>query len=263
MTPVLLFDLDDTLVPEEAYAVAAFEATAAIAAERRAAIDAGELARGARIRARELWYETPAHPYAARTGISSWEGLWCRFEGEHRDLAWLRDWAPEYRRTAWAAALADHGVEDPELAAELGERFVAERRALADPYPDSAPALEELGRSHELAVITNGASCLQREKLAGTGLGDNFGAIVVSGDLETAKPDPAVFIHAVERLGGDPAGAIMIGNSIHSDIEGALGAGLAGAVWVNRDGADASGLPEEVPEITDLSGLAAALQGIS
>ena len=263
MARALLFDLDDTLVPEEAYAVAAFAATAAVAGERHPGIEVAKLARGARIRARELWYATPAHPYAARTGISSWEGLWCRFEGEHSDLAWLRGWAPEYRRQAWTAALADHGVGDEALAGELGERFAAERRARRDPYPDSAPALIELGRSHPLGLITNGASCLQREKLAGTGLAAHFDAVVVSGDLETAKPDPAVFTGAAEALGHDPAEVVMIGNSLHSDIEGALGAGLAGAVWVNRDGADGEGLPEGVPEIATLADLGAALQGIS
>lgn len=263
MSHALLLDLDDTLVPEEAFAVSAFRSTAALAAERHPAVDAGELAAAARIRARELWYASPSHPYAKRVGISSWEGLWCGFEGEHDDLSWLRRWAPSYRRDAWARALADQGVEDRELAAELGERFGAERRQLRKPYPDAAPALDELARSHPLALITNGASCLQREKLAGTGLADRFGAVVVSADLESAKPDPAVFTTAAESLGCDPSDAVMIGNSLEKDVAGALGAGLAGAIWVNRDGLDGSGLPEGVPEIATLAELADALQGIS
>ncbi len=86
---------------------------------------------------------------------------------------------------------------------------------------------------------------------------------MVSGDFETAKPDPALFVRAAEALGCDPADAVMIGNSLHSDIEGALGAGLGGAVWVNRDGADRAGLPAGVPEIASLAELPAALQGIS
>jgi hypothetical protein len=54
----LLVDLDDTLVVEEAAAVATFAATARTAAERCAA-DTARLALDARARARELWRRGP------------------------------------------------------------------------------------------------------------------------------------------------------------------------------------------------------------
>ena len=47
--------------------------------------------------------------------------------------------------------------------------------------------------------MTNGASCWQREKLEASGLADRFDAVVVSGELGTAKPDPAVYAHALRR----------------------------------------------------------------
>jgi hypothetical protein len=50
----LLFDLDDTLMVEEQAAVAAFGATALVAATQHE-IDAARLAVDARSRARELW----------------------------------------------------------------------------------------------------------------------------------------------------------------------------------------------------------------
>lgn len=81
-------------------------------------------------------------------------------------------------------------------------------------FADVAEALAELGESHPLAVVTNGAGCLQREKLAASGLGDFFQAVVVSADLGVAKPDPSVFRHALDRLGVDGADATMIGDSI-------------------------------------------------
>lgn len=124
----LLFDLDDTLMVEESAAAAAFEATAGLASER-CNIDPGALASGARSRARELWYAAPAHGYCMRVGISSWEGLWCRFEGEGSDVRALRERSPTYRREAWRLALADQGVDDAGLAEELAERFPTERRA--------------------------------------------------------------------------------------------------------------------------------------
>jgi putative hydrolase of the HAD superfamily len=224
----LLFDLDDTLVLEEPAAVAAFEATAAAVP----GLDAARLAVAARSHARTLWYAAPTHPYCRAIGISSWEGLWCRFEGESESLAALRDWAPSYRREAWALALADQEIDDPALATELGERFAAERRARHHTFEDVPAALDALS-GRPMALVTNGASCLQREKLAASGLEARFDAVVVSGDLGIGKPDAAVFRHALELLGASHG--VMVGDSLDRDIDGALAAGLD-AVWINRFG---------------------------
>ncbi|MGC2373092.1 MAG: hypothetical protein WA484_04370 [Solirubrobacteraceae bacterium] len=110
MKRTLLFDLDDTLVVEEPAAVASFLATARLAVDRHR-VDPERLALAAREHARELWYDAPTHPYCLRVGISSWEGLWCRFEGEEPNVRWLRDWSPRYRREVWRLALADQGVQ--------------------------------------------------------------------------------------------------------------------------------------------------------
>jgi putative hydrolase of the HAD superfamily len=245
----LLFDLDDTLVVEEPAAVAAFQATAQFASTHRD-LDAALLATSARTRARELWYATPAHPYCRRVGISSWEGLWCRFEGEEPDMKWLRDWSPTYRGETWRMALADVGVDDPELARELGARFGMERRARHGTFAEADTVLAQLSRDYDLALVTNGASCLQREKLAASGLANYFSAVVISAEFGVAKPDPAIFRHTLKLLDCD--GAVMVGDSIRRDIEGATAAGLR-AIWVNRSGADK---PEDAPQIAEITTLA-------
>lgn len=126
-------------------------------------------------------------------GISSWEGLWCRFEGDGPDECALRDWSPTYRQEAWSLALADQGVEDNSLAGELGGLFGVERRARHEVFADAEGTLEQLKESHSLALVTNGAACLQREKLAASGLAGYFDAVVVSADIGAAKPDVSVF----------------------------------------------------------------------
>ena len=243
-----LFDLDETLVVEEPAAVAAFEATARHAAAARS-LDVAALAVAARSRARELWYAAPTHPYCRRIGISSWEGLWCRFE---RDEA-LRSWSPTYRREAWRLALADQGVDDAGLAEELGERFGVERRARHETFADVEAVLRELPRP--MALVTNGASCLQREKLAASGLAGFFDVVVVSEELGAGKPDAAVFRHALEQLGADEG--VMVGDSLARDIDGALACGLQ-AVWCNRAGLPR---PEGRENLAEIRTLRELLQG--
>lgn len=257
MKRAVLLDLDDTLVEEEASAVAAFAAAASEAA-RHHEVDAAALAVAARAHARDVWWDAPVHPFCLSIGISSWEGLWCRFEGEAPEMAWLRDWAPAYRREAWRLALAEQGVEDDVLAEALGERFVEERRARHVVYDDVEPALAALREEHALALVTNGASCLQREKLAGSGLARYFDAIVVSGDLGARKPDPIVFEHALGLLdgAGDP---VMVGDTLERDVDGALAAGLD-AVWLNRAGQERPPDRPDLHEITSLAELPAFLR---
>jgi phosphoserine phosphatase len=247
----LLFDLDDTLVLEDGAAKEAFAATARTVP----GVDATRLATDVRAHARALWRAAPTHAYCRRIGLSSSEALWCRFAGDHPTIRALRDWSPDYRGEAWARALAGQDVDDPQLAAELGERFGAERRARHHTFPDSAAALDALAGT-PIALLTNGAACLQREKLAASGLAGRFDAVVVSGDLGVGKPDASVFRHALALLGADRG--VMVGDSLARDIDGALDAGLD-AVWINRFGQPGPGR-DGVPEIASLAELPAALQ---
>ena len=256
MSAALLFDLDDTLISDEHAAAAAFRATAEHAAGARG-LDPAALAVAAREHARELWRATPVHPYAQSIQISSWEALWCRFEGDDPRIAWLREWSPEYRRETWRRALARQGIDDAALAHELGERYGIERRRLHETFEDGAAALEDLGADHVLGLVTNGASCLQREKLAASGLAHHFAAVTVSGELGVGKPDPAIFARALEALDVDAADAVMIGNSLEHDVAGARAAGIR-AVWVNRFGQERPA-DEALVEVHTLLGLRGAL----
>jgi putative hydrolase of the HAD superfamily len=256
----LLLDLDDTLVVEEPAAVAAFQATARWAATQRE-LDADLLAPAARHRARELWYATQAHAWCQRVGVSSWEGLWCRFEGDEPDVRWLRAWSPTYRREAWRLALAEQGVEDDALAEALGERFARERRARHEVFPDAAEALSALAVDYALGLVTNGASCLQREKLAASGLADQFAVVVVSAEVGAGKPDAAVFRSALAQLDCAAEHAVMVGDSLAKDVHGARSAGLH-AVWLNRSGRRDPGVPDDVPQIATLADLPAVLAAL-
>ena len=95
---------------------------------------------------------------------------------------------------------------------------------------------ERLRGAHRLALVSNGASDLQREKLRGAGLEGYFDCVVVSGDIGIGKPDPAPFRRALTRLGVPPDAAAMVGDTLDRDVLGARRAGIR-ALWLNRSGA--------------------------
>jgi putative hydrolase of the HAD superfamily len=260
MLEALLFDLDETLTEETQPVLAALRATAR-QAEARYGVDAGALAAAVPERARELWRAGALHAYCLALGISSWEGLWCGFEGEAAELAALRAWTPSYRHAAWAAALATFGIQDERLVHELAELYGRERRARHAVFADAAPALEWARREYRmLALVTNGASCLQREKLAASGLERYFDVIVVSGEVGVGKPSAPIYALTLERLGVRASAAAMIGDSLERDVEGARAAGLH-AVWLNRRRRTPTG-PAPRSQIETLHGLPQALAGL-
>lgn len=249
----ILFDLDDTLVVEGAAADAAFLATCERAHEKHG-IDPEALHQSVRYHARELWRASTTISYCRSIGISSWEGLWARFLGSDPNLKRLWAWAPTYRREAWFCALADHGVSDLSFAEELSATFLSERRARHTLFPDVEDSLTHLREVYQLALVTNGAPDLQREKIQGANLAQYFNTILISGEVGVGKPDCRIFGIALDPLAASPSETVMIGDSLTRDILGAQRAGLKG-IWLNRSGSDATDQVTADVQITSLNQL--------
>ena len=150
------------------------------------------------------------------------------------------------------------GVADVDLADELAERYCTERRARQEAFADVVETLSELRKSHALGLVTNGAACLQREKLAAAGLENEFEAVVVSADLGVGKPDPIVFERALKALNVSPDRAAMVGDSVVHDMDGARAACIP-TVWINRGGHATRPERAEPREISTLRDLPAVL----
>ena len=103
-------------------------------------------------------------------------------------------------------------------------------------YDDVRPCLARL-RSAALAVglISNTTRDLD-ELIAAFALGDLVDGAVTSAQVGVFKPAPPIFAAALERVGVAAGEAVMVGDSRHDDVEGALAAGLAGAVLLDREG---------------------------
>ncbi len=137
---------------------------------------------------------------------------------------------------------------------EQAKRFLSVVRSTDDqPYPlfsDARRCLERLRAEHrQLGVVSNSTSEARvRAILDRAGIVDFFDRVVSSGTEGVAKPDPAIFRRAVDRLGVPPAEAFYIGNLPNVDARAARAAGLH-SVWLNREG---TGLGSDPPEITSL-----------
>lgn len=221
---------------------------------RTMGVDAQQLYVAARSACRALWHEAPGREYCLRVGISSWEGLWAEFKGEDKNLRLLRQWSQTYRDTSWYNALLECGLDDADLASELGSMYVTERRARHVVYDDVVPALERLSQAHRLGLLTNGCPDLQRRKLDASGLCRFFDDVVISGEVGIGKPDTRVFELLLSRMHSSPSDSLMVGNSLRSDIEPANAIGMT-SVWVNRAAKPNDGVVRPDIEVTSLAEL--------
>ncbi|MFP5379678.1 MAG: HAD family hydrolase [Vicinamibacteria bacterium] len=119
-------------------------------------------------------------------------------------------------------------------------------------YDDVGPVLRELAaRALTLGVISNSHRSLDafKDHFALNGI---IHAAVSSAVHGYMKPHPSIFERALADAGVRASEAVMVGDSLKADVEGALGAGMR-AVLLRRSGeAPAAGLPDGVPVIRGL-----------
>ncbi len=230
----IIFDLDETLITDDDATKKALKQTASYA-QKQYDIDTERLWHSAYTRAKQTWQSSPTFSFCESLGISASEGLWGRFENSGSQWQELHDWVPGYRVEAWEYALTAQGHTNRILAERLAAIFRAERRASQEIYPEAERILSELRSTYKLAILTNGAPDLQREKIAYNRLAHYFDVIVVSGEVGVGKPDPAVFKAVLDQLAVPAHTALMVGDSLERDMLGAYQSGLKG-IWLNRDG---------------------------
>lgn len=201
----IFFDLDDTLLDDT------------ISSERSAALAASELASGRGVAAEQL-----AVSYM-REAMRFWETL---------EPGAPKPPSGAIRPRLWRAALRTHGIDDAELAHRLALLYDTIRIERVELFPETLPALHRLHGRYKMAIITNGFAETHEAKIARLNLAHLFDAVILAGEMELAKPHPAVFAHAMNELGVNAQESIMVGDRFDRDIAGAHAAGMR-AIWVN------------------------------
>ena len=93
-------------------------------------------------------------------------------------------------------------------------------------FPDAISILDALKPHYALHMITNGFKDVQHFKMKNSGLLPYFETVTDSSSVGKKKPDPEIFKHALKVGGVRPSEAVMIGDSLEADIEGALNVGM-------------------------------------
>ena len=98
------------------------------------------------------------------------------------------------------------------------------------PDPLLIQMLMKLKQRHDLVLLSNGSSNMQRHKLKKSGLSSLFDEIIISEEVGINKPDQAIFRLAIKETA--PHNCIMIGDDPIRDIQPAYAIGMK-TIWIS------------------------------
>lgn len=145
------------------------------------------------------------------------------------------------------------GLGDPMLTERVASRFADDARAQ---LRVNTSLLAALHHRYDLGIVSNfygnlPAVCDE------VGIGRFFKVVVDSTRVGCAKPDPRIFVYALDALGLAPADAVFVGDSPSRDMAGARGVGMP-HVWLCADPSASPCCPHD-RVITSLTSLEALL----
>jgi YjjG family noncanonical pyrimidine nucleotidase len=118
-------------------------------------------------------------------------------------------------------------------AQQLADDFVAGLGAHGELYEGAFEVIDRLSSQASLALVTNGLGEVQRARVERLGIGEFFDAIVISAEVGAAKPGTEIFDIVFEALGAPrKESALMVGDSLSSDMQGGTNFGIA-TCWYN------------------------------
>ncbi|MCG9720828.1 pyrimidine 5'-nucleotidase [Shewanella sp. Isolate7] len=119
-------------------------------------------------------------------------------------------------------------------AEHLNSAFLTAMADICTLLPGAAELVDALYGKVKMGIITNGFTDLQTVRLQRTGLLHAFSPVVISEEVGVAKPDVAIFEHALSQMAHPPREhVLMVGDNPHSDIQGGLNAGFD-TCWLNH-----------------------------
>ena len=127
--------------------------------------------------------------------------------------------------------------------------------------PGAEEAVGALSKKYRLFLASNGTASVQKGRMTSANLYRFFETVFVSQEIGHNKPSKAYFDACFSSISGfDKEKAMIVGDSLSSDIKGGINAGIK-TVWVNPDHKDCGDIRPDY-EIEALSQLEALLENL-
>jgi len=129
------------------------------------------------------------------------------FETLYRTPAWAEIQCGRGDRTAWREEA--HRLLEARAGRELPPLHEA-WRAATHPIAENVALVRALRPPYRVSILSNADATLRERLSDGLGIHDLFDDVVCSAEVGLAKPDPAIYRLAAERLGLPPAACVFV-----------------------------------------------------
>lgn len=144
---------------------------------------------------------------------------------------------------------------DEQVTRAGGHRRALARRVLGTVSTATLDVLDALrGDGHPLALVSN-ATSETAEAWPDSPLARRFDVAVFSCEVGLAKPDPAIYRTAVERLGVAPAECVFVGDGADGELAGAAAVGMTVLRTTEHNDTDPGWGGRAIASLGDLPGL--------
>jgi YjjG family noncanonical pyrimidine nucleotidase len=144
--------------------------------------------------------------------------MWQAFERGETDQAALR--IERFRRLAVELNISDLALD------RISTFYLEALSGQPQLMPGALATVRELAKKFPLALVTNGIAAVQRRRFAASPITSYFQAVVISEEVGIAKPDPRIFVPALEKIGVEAGEVLYVGDSVTSDMAAARNAGM-------------------------------------
>lgn len=145
---------------------------------------------------------------------------------------------------------------------ECAAYYLSQLALTHDYMPGAEEAVKNLSKKYRVFIASNGNSVVQFPRLAESGLNAYVEKSFISEVLGENKPSKVFFDLCFAQIPDfDPEKAMMVGDSLSSDIQGGINAGIH-TCWVNVFDKKNSGPVKPDYEISSLSQLEALLEAL-
>jgi len=159
--------------------------------------------------------------------------------------------------TWWFGVLARHSDLPVDLLADAWREADDEWHLWEQPMDGAAECLTRLREAGLRVGVVSNAYGKVREGLTRAGLAHLLEVIVDSSEVGVAKPDPAIFNHALKPLGLAPEETWYLGDTLAFDAAAAEAAGIT--AWIiDHRGLHTTDYPRRVSTLTEFADLALA-----
>ena len=109
---------------------------------------------------------------------------------------------------------------------EIADAYIQELPFDNHLFEGAVEILDYLILKYKLHIITNGFEEVQHKKLKNSGIDYYFSTVTTSEEVGVKKPNPKVFLTALNKANSLPTQSVMIGDSLEADILGANNIGM-------------------------------------